>query len=356
MKMTKTYRIFLCLAAILAVNSVAFGQIAYSITDNNRDATGLEQQYYQFNLATGEGTLLGSLKIGEDIIRREYEGLASIGSVLYGVSEFDTETCNTGSDPITGLSSDLRIFRTPSEFPLPNGIDNYVGPQIGETCMPSGFTESAAAYNPVDGWIYAIAADDTLPASAPRSRLYRVSPTTGLATQVGSGATADGLIKTATCTGAPSTTCSAGGDENPYFDGLAILPDGRIFATEARFNNAEGAHGGLYRLYASGPQAGRAQFISNLLPADANRDTGLANNGTILWFLLEDGRVYTITNLVPHALGEAATARAVPVDYDPATPGDQNTLTTPGCFRPISFPGQFCGDFEGFDIPTVPVR
>lgn len=343
-KMRSLFKALLCVAVIVTVQASAWGQIAYSITDNNRDVLQLDQQYYQFDLATGAGTLIGPLTINGQTVRREYEGLASIGSVLYGVTEFDTELCNTGSDPITGLSADLRTFRTAGTYPIANGIANPIGPQIGETCFPAGFTESAAAYNPTDGWIYAIAADDTLPASAPRSRLFRVSPTTGLATQIGSGATAAGLIKTAD---------SLGGDENPYFDGLAILPDGRIFATENRFNNNGTAHGGLYQLFATGPNAGRARWITNTLPTDVNRDTGLANVGNTLYLLLEDARVYVITDLTPSAPG---TAKATPLVFPQGNPAGSNTLSTPGCLR-TTIPGNsFCGDFEGFDIPVISVR
>ncbi len=339
--MRNLFKAIFAAAMIVTINAAAFGQIAYSITDNNRDVTNLPQQFYQFDLATGQGTLISNLTLNGQTIRREYEGLASIGSVLYGVSEFDTELCNTGSDPVTGLASDLRIFRPPGTFPLPNGTAGPIGPQVGETCFPSGFTESAAAYNATDGWIYAIAADDTLPANAPRSRLFRVSPTTGLATQIGSGPTALGLIKTAD---------SQGGDENPYFDGLAVTADGRIFASENRFNNASAnAHGAIYQLFATGANAGRARFITNTLPTDVNRDTGLAAFGNTLYLLLEDGRVYTITDLTP---GPAGTAKATALVFSQGNPAGSNTLSTPGCLST----GAFCGDLEGFDIPVLPIR
>lgn len=344
-KMKNFLKALVCMVIIAALQSAASAQIAYSITDNNRDVLLLDQQYYQFDLSTGAGTLITPLTVNGQVIRREYEGLASIGSTLYGVAEFDTELCNTGSDPITGLASDVRMFRTTGTYPLANGVANAIGPQVGETCFPSGFTEAAAAYNANDGWIYAIASDDTLPASAPRSRLFRVSPTTGLATQVGTGAAANGIIKTAD---------SLGGDENPYLDGLAILPDGRIFATEARFNNAAAnANGGLYQLFATGANAGRARWITNLLSSDVNRDTGLANSGNTLYLLLEDARVYTINDLTPSAPG---TAKAVAAVFPLGNPAGSNTLSTPGCLR-VTVPGNtFCGDFEGFDIPSVPLR
>jgi len=319
------------------MQSTVSAQIGYSITDNNRDTTNLQQQYYQFDLSTGQGTLISNLTLNGQTIRREYEGLAGIGSTLFGVAEFDTELCNTGSDPITGLAADLRLFRANGNYPLPNGLQNAIGPQIGELCFPAGFTESAAAYNPIDGFIYGIAADDTLPVSAPRSRIFRISPTTGLATQIGDAA---GI----------TLTTGSGGDQNTYFDGLAILPDGRAYGTEARFtNNATQStdanvadNGGMYRIFLTGPNAGRATFVKYLFPTDVNRDTGAANLGNTIYVLLEDARVWTTT-------AEPGT---------PVTPavftasGGTNTLVTPGCLRPITFPGQFCGDFEGFDIPN----
>ncbi len=320
--------------AIVLLPVASSAQIGYSITDNNRDTSQLDQQYYQFNLTTGQGTLIAHLTPnglasgpGNPQIRREYEGLAGTGGVLFGLTEFDTESCNTGSDPITGLAADVRMFRANAAYPLANGVISAIGPQIGEMCIPSGFTEGAGAYSPIDGFLYYIASDDLLPASAPRSKLYRVSPTNGLATQIGAAA---GI-----------TLAVPGGDENPYLDGLAITPDGRAFATEARFQENPGCVpgcGGLYRITLTGLPAniGKATFVKNLFSTDVNRDTGLANLGLTLYLLLEDGRVFT-TDTSP---GGAV----LPASY--------GTLTTPGCLRPIAFPGQFCGDFEGFDIPN----
>lgn len=338
--MKNLFKVFLCIVAIVSMQSFVSAQIGYSITDNNRDVTSLDQQYYQFDLSSGQGTLISALRLNGQQIRREYEGLASSGSVLFGIAEFDTELCNTGSDPITGLASDLRIFRAPGTYPLPNGVQSAIGPQIGETCFPAGFTEAAAGYNQVDGFIYAIASDDLLPATAPRSRLFRVSPTTGLATQVGPAA---GITLTA----------GSGGDENPYFDGLAVLPNGQAYGSEARFTNnpTQSAdpnvadNGGLYRIFLTGPNAGLATFVKYLLPDDANRDTGLANTQAgVLYLLLEDARVWTTTP-------EPGTP-VTPAVFSAGNPAGSNTLSTPGCLRTTPF----CGDFEGFDIPSPALR
>lgn len=335
--MKQVYTAILCLVVLVATQTAVLGQIGYSISDNNRDTTNLNQQYYQFDLSTGQGTLIADLVVNGQQIRREYEGLGGVGSALYGMTEFDTELCNTGSDPITGLSADVRIFRANGSYPLANGVASAIGPQVGEMCIPAGFTEGAGAYNPIDGFLYYIASDDLLPTTAPRSKLYRVSPTNGLATQIGPAA---GITLTA----------GSGGDQNPYFDGLAILPDGRAFASEARFTNnptqtaGVADNGGLYRVFLTGPNVGRATFVKYLLDTDVNRDTGLANNGFTLYLLLEDGRVYTT---------DSTTAGAINTPSFPlGNPAGSNTLSTPGCLRPIAFPGQFCGDLEGFDIPN----
>lgn len=303
------YKISLCVAILFAMQTLVSAQIGYSVSDNNRDATGLAQQYYSIDLATGQGTLIQTLanSQGNPVTRREYEGLASIGTVLFGISEFDTELCNTGSDPITGLASDLRIFTT-----------RGIGPQVGETCIDFG-GEAGSAYNQQDGFIYTIASDDELPATAPRSRLYRVSPTTGLAT----------LVNPVTLT----ANSPAGGDENTYLDGLAILPNGVAYATEARFGaTSTGNRGTLYRIFLSGANAGRVSFIKRLLASPDAEDTGLASlpNGQLV-LLLEDSQVF---------FGN-------PNDAAPFAAPAYGRFTTPGCLiTPI------CQDFEGFDIPN----
>ena len=63
---------------------------------------------------------------------------------MFGMTEFDTELCNSGSDLITGLSADVRVFRANGAYPLANGIPSAIGPQIGEMCIPAGFTEGLA--------------------------------------------------------------------------------------------------------------------------------------------------------------------------------------------------------------------
>lgn len=329
-----------CLVAIFTLQMATLAQstIGYSITDNNTDDPPFnEQQFYSFDVNGGAATLITGLggqgaPEGTAGLKREYEGLASIGSVLYAVSQpLAGTSCNNNNDPLLGLNSDLRIFRVPGTYPLANGVASPIGPQIGETCADFG-EESSAAYNPVDGNIWAVFSDDLLPASAPRSRLYRISPTTGLATQVGPAA------------GMTEVNPALPGDDFPYIDGLAILPNGNAFGTEARFtnnpvqdpDNTNGVadNGGLYRVFLTGANAGRATFIKYQFRADLNRDTGAGNIGLRVYTLIEDGRIF-------NTLTDSVTAVNGPV-----------TITFPGCLGN----GSFCGDLEGFDIPQPGLR
>jgi hypothetical protein len=322
----------------LQVAISAQSTIGYSISDNNTDDPPFnEQQFYSFDVNTGVGTLITGLggqgaPEGTAGLKREYEGLASIGSVLYGVSQPLAGTmCNTGNDPILGLNSDVRIFRVNGTYPLANGVQSAIGPQIGETCADFG-EESSAAYDPISGFIWAVFSDDLLPATAPRSRLYRISPTTGLATQIGPPA------------GMTEVNPALPGDDFPYIDGLAILPNGQAFGTDARFtnnpiqdpDNINGAfdNGGLYRIFLTGANAGRATWVKYLFRSDFNRDTGAANIGLTVYILIEDGRIF-------NTLTDAASPINGPV-----------TLSLPGCLGN----GSFCGDLEGFDIPQPGVR
>src|SRR5262245_50833252 len=91
--MKKLCKALIAIITIVSIQSLAMAQKAYSITDNDQDATGLDQQYYSIDLATGQGTLLDAVRIGAGPgghIQREYEGLASIGSTVYGIPEFAT--------------------------------------------------------------------------------------------------------------------------------------------------------------------------------------------------------------------------------------------------------------------------
>jgi hypothetical protein len=379
--MKKLLKALVCVATIVSLQSFAIAQKGYSITDNDQDvAPFLDQQFYSIDLATGLGTLLDPVRTGPGAaghIQREYEGFASIGSTLYAVPEFATlagefNLCNTGSDPVSGLSVDLRTFRTDRDpatggglaYPLANGITTHIGPQIGETCIDFG-TESALGYNAVDGYFYSIASDDLIVPGTPplgpnavRSRLYRISPTTGLAvriiptSRIGAIDSEQGIILT------PGSALPPDGSNVPYLDGMTCLANSNCYATEARFNrvvpaNSATAQGSFYRVFTTGGNAGTATFIKVLFPGGLNsvantpftggvaQDTGLANLGNTIYLLLERRRVFTTS--------VAAAGAVNPTVWNQPGLG-QNEFTTPGCLS-IATLGQ-CRDFEGFDIPA----
>ncbi len=378
-------KVLACFIVIASLQAATFAQIGYSITDNDQDVTNFAQQLYRINVANGETTYLGDLSIdrnGDGVLndstapvtgerlQREYEGLASIGAVLYGVPEYAGlqgvgQNCNTGNDPISGLAVDLRTFRyngprqtvpTPANrLPAPvanpnTSVNSVVGPQIGETCIQFG-TESALGYNAVDGYLYSIASDDLIPLPAIRSQLNRIDPTTGLA------------VATFNITNPGFVAGQPNGDFNPYLDGLTILPNGTAYGTEVRFDvdpNAGDADtrdaGGLYQIDLTN---GNSTLVKYLLPAQLGRDTGLGNssNGT-LYILNERGIIYRTTASPTSGL---ATVNMRTTGATSGAGGGAAGLRIEGC-RGVQAANEFnqttlvtgsCGDFEGFDIPVV---
>ncbi len=370
--MKNNFRVLACLIVMLSMQSLTFGQnFAYSIADNNQDASGRRQQMYRINVANGETEYLGDMvsSTGQRIVR-EYEGIASIVSSLYGVAEFAGATgggvdCNTGDDPITGLSSDLRVLRvgpeqtvpdpanpTPAPITGPNGLNTVFGPQIGETCinLVDGGTEAGMGYNAIDGFFYSISSDDLFAPTGVRSRLYRISPSTGLATLVASVTNPDFAVD--------------GGDEFPYLDGFTVFPSGVAYATEARFSldpnpgdpdNRD--FGGLYEINLA---TGDARHVKYLFPTDLNVDTGLAHRGSNQLFILnERGIIYQTTTAdgTPVSAGTAmrttgATSGAGGGAAGLRIEGCRGAVTTTPEFEPAGPSVGGCRDFEGFDIPV----
>jgi hypothetical protein len=433
-----------CIAIIGSMFTSTFAQIGYTITDNDQDVTSRPQQLYRVNVANGDTRYVGDLVVDRnddasindstavgigERIQREYEGLASIRSTVYAVPEFApldgiVERCGTGSDPIDGLSVDLRPFRVegpkqtlpsvanrlpaPVKFANPSGvgqagfgnqgyISSVAGPSIGETCINFG-SESALGYNINDGYFYSVASDDLILLPNTRSRMYKINAQTGLAV-AGCDVVNPNQLGPAANNGQPT------GDFQPYLDGLTITPNGRVYGTELRFDNDPNAadadnrdNGGLYQIDISSlaafnlsnvqnPQgvglnpplgACNAVLVSYLLPADINRDTGLANannSNTNLFMLNEFGLIYAMTLNVA---GPASVLTAIN-NVAPVTMGTNGILATtdgatgglatkriegcrgktaPGAGNPPSV-NEFnaaptvgiCSDFEGFDIP-----
>lgn len=372
--MKNTFRVLTCMIAMLSLGSAIFGQnFAYSVTDNNQDASSRRQQFYRINVSNGETTYLGDMvsSTGQRVVR-EYEGIASIGSTLYGISEFAGATgggvdCNLGDDPITGLSSDLRVLRvgpvqtvpspgnpTPAQVSGPNGLNTVLGPQIGETCinLADGGTEAGSGYNVLDGFIYHISSDDNFPATGIRSRLYRVSPSTGFATFI-ANITNPGFIA-----GQPT------GDEFPYLDGFTVFPSGVAYATEARFSIDPNAAdpdnrdaGGLYLINLTN---GNASLVKHLFPTDLNIDTGLASRGSNSLFILnERGIIYQTTTASGTAVSSGTAMRTTGATSGAGggaaglrIAGCRGAVTTTAEFEPAGPSVGGCRDFEGFDIPV----
>ena len=360
--------------AMLSLGSAIFGQnFAYSVSDNNQDASSRRQQFYRINVSNGETTYLGDMvsSTGQRIIR-EYEGIASIGSTLYGIAEFAGATgggvdCNLGDDPITGLSSDLRVLRvgpvqtvpdpanpTPAPVAGPNGLNTVLGPQIGETCinLADGGTEAGSGYNVLDGFIYHISSDDNFPATGIRSRLYRVSPSTGVATFI-ANVTNPGFVL-----GQPT------GDQFPYLDGFTVFPSGVAYASEARFSIDPNAAdpdnrdaGGLYLINLTN---GNASLVKHLFPTDLNIDTGLASRGSNSLFILnERGIVYQTTTASGTAVSSGTAMRTTGATSGAGggaaglrIAGCRGAVTTTPEFEPAAPSVGGCRDFEGFDIPV----
>ncbi len=398
MRSMRTTCIAILVMVSLQVTAIAQSTTGYSIVDNNQDNTQRPQQLYSINVVNGTTNYMGDLVIdrnGDGVIDpiaqpneriiREYEGLASIDGVLYGIAEFAGldlvgVDCNSGVDPISGLSSDLRTFRsgpiqtppsaaTPFPAPIPlvagnaNGISSVVGPQIGQTCINSsdGGTEAALGYNQIDGFLYSISSEDTrtpagqLPPFPVRSNLYRISPTTGLATFIAA-------VENANLTANDPAGHPQFGDPRPYIDGLTILPNGTAFGTEMRFDNRvpqdpdpnADDNGGLYQINLS---TGVATFCRFLVPTDLNVDTGLAHRLTQLFLLNERGVIYSSNTVcaggtaftvgTPMSGPAAGTADSI-LGCRGGDPALGEFLTTPA--------NQACRDFEGFDIPQPGLR
>jgi hypothetical protein len=409
--MKKALRVVVTLLVIASLHSAALAQLGYSVTDNNQDATGRNQQLYEINVANGTTTYIGELAIdvnGNNVIdaateriRREYEGIASIGGRLYGLAEAADINQNpflctdpTIVDPITGLAPDLRIFNRPrAQTPPSTGNPNptllpnpyapnekyNIGPQIAMTCVSYG-TESAMGYNVLDGFFYAIMSDDLFAATGVRSRLYRINPSTAETV----------LIGDVTNPSFDPTAENSQGDQFPYIDGFTITPNGTAWGTEMRFSNrgtqTAGVrdNSGLYfiPLTAGGSGTVEADFCKFMQDTDLNVDTGLANVGnTTLYVLNEKGVVYqtSVGSGASCQVGFLGNAGAGDdgTSATGGTPFVARNMTTPGAVAGEGAGGgagiirgcrgadavtEFasaigsCRDFEGFDIPTQAFR
>jgi len=219
----------IALAFLLGLPAVVHAvPIGYSISDAN-------QTLYQIDLATGRAIALGVIPyMGEG---EELEGLTAVGSRILAASE-----SNNGTGFMQGTLWDVTT--------APGARIGSTGPRFG--------TEAGLGYNPRDGFLYNINADDL--ASPIRSALYRINPATGATTTVGF-----------------STI---------YADGLGINAAGEVFASDFRLTDS------LYRVNLT---TGALTLVGGFGIGDVAFDSGLDfdQDGT-LWALTEDGSIYTV--------------------------------------------------------------
>lgn len=213
----------ICATVLLGASSVASAApIGYSISDAN-------STLYSIDLANGAATSLGIINYAVD---DELEGLASIGNVLYAVSE-----ANFGTGTLWNVTT-------------------APGIQIGTNTRQG--TEAGAAYNPINRTLYNIQADEL--ASGIRSWLYSIDPVNGAASLIGT-------------------------DPN-FADGLAINGAGEAFASDFRLTDS------LYRVNLA---TGALALVGGFGIGNVDFDSGLAFDGDgTLYGLTENGAIYTI--------------------------------------------------------------
>jgi hypothetical protein len=204
-------------AFVVAAQSVTFAQNGFTI--NDRDG-GLPQICFRVNVNSGAATVVGNLVdniTGLDAVA-EYEGLASIGSTLYGVSEYDPAL----PTPIERANLAL-ISPVPASTSAGGQCRRSIVGQSGDGAANTLFgTEAGAAWNVGTGFIYNLYGDDlTVGPRGEIMRLYTVSPTTGKAVFVGD-------IRLDSATG-PAI----------YAEGLAIDNNGIFYASDGRGINGQ---------------------------------------------------------------------------------------------------------------------
>lgn len=308
-------------ALVVAAQSVAFAQnIGFSINDRDN---ALPQLCYRIDVSNGAATEVGDLVdniTGANAVA-EYEGLASVGSVLYGVSEFDPALGN----PLERANI-ATISPEPASNPAGGECRRAIIGQSGDGAANTLFgTEAGSAYRSQDGFIYTVYGDDlTVGPRGEIMRLYTNSPTNGRAVFVGD-------VRLDTPTGAAI-----------YVDGLAIDSTGAIFGSDGR--GIAGQPESFYRINL--PRVADPNNPGNFvvtatrlctLPA-SNEDTGLAFDfANSRFFILYEGA--TPSAPAPRVQQITAASGACVL-------GTENNLN----------PLPIAGDFEAFDIPRQTVR
>lgn len=262
---------FICAALLVSVPSLASAQVGYTVADFNGTAP---QRLYRFDVNVGVMEDLGTINTNT-----EQEGLFSIGSLLFGYSE---------NDPALA-SPDLQ---NPGTRILPTIGTANPNPAICSYPAAAFGTESGAAYNPTDGYVYVVNSNDNPADGVVGSRFFRFKPN---------------------CSGFEQL----GAQTSTYVDGVAVSAGGTIYMSDFRLTD---------RVYTF--SNGVLTPLPQTLGFAINRDSGLAYDfeNDRLIALSEEGVLYTINTTTG-----AGTLLA--------------TLTLNG--------GPAPNDLEGLDIPIV---
>lgn len=263
--MNLTPRIALLGLAMSLASATWAAPIGYTISD-------VTKNLYSIDLATGVATNLGQIPFADG---DELEGLAAIGSTLYGVSE-----ANNGEGTLWDVT-------TPP------------GSQVGTNTRQG--TEAGAAYSSFTGLLYNIQGDE-LSTTGVLSWLYTISPTDATATLLGTSGT--------------------------YADGLAINPlTGEAFASDFRLSDS---------LYSVNLNDGSLTLVGGFGIGDTALDSGLAFDvdGT-LYALTENGAIYTVNTGTGEATFQAnvtLNGGTIPGDLEglEILPGDTTPIPEPG--------------------------
>lgn len=263
-------KVFVCAALLVSVPSLVSAQVGYTVADFNGTAP---QRLYRFDVNVGALEDLGTINTNT-----EQEGLFSTGSALFGYSEFDPALA----------SADLQ---NPGTRFLPTLGGANPNPAICSFPQARFGSESGAAFNPVDGFVYVVNSNDNPADGEVGSRFFRFKPNCSGFQQLGAGT-------------------------STYVDGVAVSAAGTIYMSDFRLTD---------RVYTFNLN-GTLTPLPQTLGFPINLDSGLAydfENDRLLG-LAENGTIYTI-NI---ATGAGSLL---------------STLTLNGAAAPT--------DLEGFDIP-----
>lgn len=275
--MKSAIKALVCAAVLVSMSLSAMAQLGYTVSDHDNASP---QELIRFDVGSCGVENLGTINT-----LAEQEGLFSVGSILFGYSEYDPA--------LADLEEAIPASRM---LPPPNTNGGPLGPNPNRAICrnPAGAfgTESGAAYNPADGYVYVVNSDDTIPAGTIRSRFFKFKPGCQDFQEIGTGS----LIA---------------------IDGLAIDAQGNGYASDMRQTD---------RIYRFNPATGSLTAMANALGPAIDSDSGLGWDfeNDRLFLLLEQGPLYVV-NVTGAGAGSGTLQCTV----------------------------MFDDDMEGFDIPVT---